>query len=122
MIERRTKEIALFGEKLILSERLAGDVQALEIFWEAHKAEPHTMTEVIISSISSALQGNIDRIPKWRIVKRAKMRKLLNRAGMINRLTIAQLHSLWEDVLRLEDPEYDNKKKAMNPQTEPLTG
>jgi hypothetical protein len=113
---RRTKEVELLGHTLTLAEHIARDAKDLETFWEKHKADPMALTQATLASVGFALEINVQRIPKWRVLKRARMRKLISRDNLYANLTGSQLGELLQEVMRLNDPEYDNKKKIASEQ------
>ena len=100
---RKTTDIELFGLKLVMSERSAGDVIALSKF--ANENDEQTIENIIYKSlqiIDAALICNYKHLPWYMYFKKRKLQSLFSPKHLINNLSNAEIFDLAEQVLILE--------------------
>jgi hypothetical protein len=114
--DRRTEVVELFGVNLLLAERYWADAQIVEMYQEKHKDEKDSIVNVLILILQAGLKINFEQCPKWNIVRRLKLRKILSADYLISHLTQNQILELPSKIRRLEDPDFD-KKKVTEPET-----
>jgi len=100
---RKTTDIELFGLKLVISERNAGDVIALSKF--ANENDGQTLEDIIYKSlqiISAAMIYNYKHLPWYMYFKKRNLQSLLSPKHLLNNLSNAEIFNLAEKVLILE--------------------
>jgi len=129
MYDRKTKEIELFGGCYLISERIIMDVQMLEMFREKHAEgnDSQTALQIVAMTVHDGLKINLDLIPKWNLLKRRRIKKVISIEFLLNHLSSSQLLEYFHEVRRLENPEYDvemgeKKTEPMKTTNQNLTG
>lgn len=110
----KTDTIELFNQKMLISERTAQDVLELVEFvqknQESEKPDMGVHLFAAAQSLSSALKINYVNIPKWRFLKRLKIKNLVSPVNLITKLAPSELFKFQEKIFELEGT--DSKKKA----------
>jgi hypothetical protein len=113
LLTNNTKEIELFGKKLILSERTARDVNKL-IAYSKKNTEKEFVDMLIEAAITieDGLKNNFSNLRWYNIFKRYGLRKLLSKENLIANLSSSQLFDLSKQVYQLEGVEIEDEKKS----------
>jgi hypothetical protein len=105
-MERKTKEINLFGKKLLLGERTAIDVlnlsEALKNYDIEKKSEPSFYLLTSATVIEDALKININNLKWYNFLKKRKYRVQLSAQYLLKNLTQQELMKYTQDVYELE--------------------
>src|SRR5574343_575269 len=102
-MDRKTKSIELFGVKLLLSERTAGDLIALMKYDKSNKND-NQIEEALYQAVQDVADGlkiNYESV-KWDNFRSKKYKKLLSTKNLINKLSQQQIFQLAEQVLELD--------------------
>ena len=94
----KMQDVSLFGFELKLAERSERDIRALTA---SLKGTPDNELQYLLGTINSALRINVDMVPKWRILKRRKLARLISPVSLVS-LPRRRLLELLVAVLRLE--------------------
>ena len=115
------KEIELFGMKLLLAERTARDVNALQKQFEASKDNVDALLQsavIVRDGLKINLKPFINNPPRWYELKRKKEYKKLSSAVNIEQILTLPIRIIGElsiEVLRLEGIDVDSFKKKVIP-------
>jgi len=103
-MNKKTKSIELFGEKLLLSERTAGDLIALFNYVKTAKEQSDFESALFqaIQILHDALKINYEVLPWYKFLKAKRLKKLLSLMNIMNNLSQKQIFSLAEEVLELD--------------------
>jgi hypothetical protein len=110
MFSRKTEEIELFGKKLLLSERTAGDVNRLIVFSE--KIKDKKFTDMIIEAsiiLEDSLKINYENLKWYEYFKKRKLKKILSKGNIVNSLSAKEIFNLAEKVYELEGIDFKKK-------------
>lgn len=125
MFERKEKGIRLFGEDLVITERSAADVQALEKFIGSHQdPDEAVQVKIVLTIIQDGLKANLENLKPWQIIRHSKLKKMFSDIYLIGHLSPAQLQEIVKEIRILEgfDPDAEacsecgqpvSKKKAV---------
>lgn len=125
--ERNSKEIELFGEKLILHERNAGEVLGYFSFAETMEQTIGAIVYKAASAVSKALEFNRKPLPRrflfWQRRKVKQFNHRLTVPYLIKHLSPLQLIELEKEVVFLEGFDISRngdevKKKMESPSAE----
>lgn len=106
-------EIELFGKKLLLSERTARDVHALT---EYSKTHGRNYTEAVIQSLIMLRDGlkiNYKILKWWQIIKLLRLKRMLRKENLLNKLSPRLITELSEKIYELEGVDIADLKKKM---------
>lgn len=109
----KTKEVELFGEKVLLSELTAEDFFVLKGFGEKN-TKPEDWVKANYLCLEMALAGNKKPLPSWwRWQERKKIvarNRLFERDHILKSVGLSEAAELFEEVFRLSGLEFDKKK------------
>jgi len=111
-MERKTKEVELFGKKVSLFERNAGDVISLSKYTTESDAKSLEFVVFVNTKIVEAsLKLNYTELPWYKFHTRIKLQALLTLRNLL-KLPQSQIFSLAEQVLDLEGLLVKTEKKT----------
>jgi len=103
MFERKQKNIELFGQKFILSERNASDVIILSDFSLTNTGKDlKTLLYKALEVVETSLKFNYSTLPWYKYLHKRQLKKLLSKKHLLNTLTTQQVFSLAQDVFEME--------------------
>lgn len=117
----KTKNIILFGEPVILSERSARDVFTTAEFIEKYPEDDYAGIITRISIIQSALIINLSTLQWWRILKRFKYRFKFSTRYILAHLSTNQIVDLSNEILEELECVDISKKKVDEEEQKPLS-
>lgn len=116
----RTKEITLFNERLILSERIVSDVRSLSTAMQTVD-EDRTDIKTIsfcINALQDALKINFLGLTRWQFYKRAKLKIMFRTKVLVYILgskgIISLYNDLVEDLEAIETPKQGEGENKMS--------
>jgi len=121
MIEPKTEKVKLFGEELILSERIAGDVNKL-INYSKQKLDTEYQDVLIEATIalSDSLKHTLKYVSRFNFLKKWRIKKITTTEYLLSNLTPNLIFELTKKVYELEGiiPANDEKKKETKQEAE----
>lgn len=120
MIDRNSKNISLFGERVLLSERDSYDVMMLVNFSMKNKMQvsPEVFIYQCAKVTESGLKYSYKNLPWYRFIQKIKLRRKLRVKYLLKHLAQTELIKLSNQVYELEGikiPSEDDLKKKVNP-------
>lgn len=106
-----TEKIELFGYKLLLSERAAIDIFALDDFIPKLAGDAPSNLLYYATIVSDAVKINIKNLKWYQFYRKIKFKRLFTQSELIKRLSYQDIIDLTEIVFRLEGIE--SKKKVV---------
>jgi len=111
MLQTNSREIDLFGRTLLISERIARDVNKLILFSKQKKEKDFTDFIVEYSIVvADALKINYSNLKWYQFFKKKKLERLLSKESLLEKLSPSQIYELAMTVYELEG--VTDKKKA----------
>ncbi len=103
MHEPKTLPIKLFGEDLLLSERLAKDVNKLYSLAKSKKEKEYSdiLFETVII-VSDSLKLNIRNLRWYQLIKKYRIRKYSQPKYLLANLSSAEIFNLAQEIYKLE--------------------
>ena len=116
IFERKKIEIDILGKTLYLTESNAKDFIDLTQFIIENNQNKDLSFLVYQNaySIHNALIYNVTIIPKWRIIKRIKMKQLISVHNLMKELSSSEINKLSGEVSILEGLKVSKKKVELN--------
>jgi hypothetical protein len=109
VLQTKTKEIELFGEKYLLSERTAFDVMSVTELFPGGKMTNSEAASLFAYVVSQALKINLNNLKWYQVFKKRKINKIISTKYLLKNLSVSQIDELWKQVMELEG--VDLKKK-----------
>jgi len=112
MHEPKILPIKLFGEDLLLSERLAKDVNKLYSLAKSKKEKEYSdiLFETVII-VSDSLKLNSRNLKWFQLRKRYRIKKYSNLNYLLSNLSSAEIFNLAQEVYKLEGIVFEDTEK-----------
>lgn len=107
---RKTEHVEILGHNLIISERCASDVIALEKFIDEHYNDNYANVEAMLTLISDSLKYNFNTCEWYEFRKKRLFKRIIRKDFLLNNLTTSEILAIQQKILELEG--ISGKKKV----------